>query len=143
MNQVTAFIIKYKWVIIAIIVLIIVIAIAYNRGKSYRPGSVALPPDINPGDSTTFNPTQYTDDIYNDLSCWFCVHSVKPYDAALRLSNTQLVAVWNDWNRRYYEKFDNQNLITAINGDYSFSNGLFNNSGNNLVVRLEGLNLNQ
>lgn len=132
MNQVTAFIIKYKWVIIAIIVLLIIIYIAYRQGKSYRPGAVKLPPDIqgNSGNSGggLFDPTQYTDDIWTDIDCIFCFHDPAPYNKALTLSNTQLVAIWNDWNRRYYEKAGNKNFCQSIDGEggYTSSQAWYN-----------------
>lgn len=138
------FIIKYKWIIISIIVLLIIIYIAYSRGKSYRPTAVTLPPDIQTGDQHTFDPTQYTDNIWNDIDCVFCFHDPAPYNAALTLSNTQIVAIWNDWNRRYFEKAGNKNLCQVITGEYTIGfgwNAQWLNAVNNFGARLYALKL--
>lgn len=119
---------KYKMLIISIVFILIIVGIIYyvgkHAGKKYVPDDIIIPGDLhNPGDPKTFNPGPYTDAIHYDLSCYFCVHSPTPYSSAMKLSNSQLAAVYNDWNKRYSEKFDHQTLIQAIQSEFTILPG--------------------
>lgn len=117
---------KYKMGIITIVIILVIIGVIYYSGKSagrkYVPDDVVIPPDLqHPGDPKTFNPGPYTDAIYEDVSCYFCVHSSTPYTSAMKLSNSQLAAIYNDWNKRYAKDFDSKTIIQAISGEYTLN----------------------
>lgn len=137
---------KYKNVVIGIIIVIVVILIIYfwgkRNGKKYTPKEVTLPSDLQgAGVPTNWNPSSITDDIYEDLDEIVGVHSAIPYENALTLSNSQLVAVWNDWNKRYFNEFGNKNIVQAIKGETSLWNYDWALATANLVNRYATLNL--
>lgn len=140
MNSATNFIIKYKWWILAAIVLLVIIIIAYKRGKSYRPQQVKLPPDIQTGNPDTFDPTNYTDSIFRDIDCVACTHDSGPYNNANTLSNSQITAIWNDWNRRYYQKWS-MDMATAMCGEWTYWNINWANAVCTLYNRFKALGL--
>lgn len=136
---------KYKTVIGVVIGIIIIIAVIYILGrrsiKNRIPKDVELPPDTQPGDQTNFNPGPFTDAIYEDISEIIGVHDSQPYQALLGLSNSQLVAVYNDWNQRYYNKYK-QTLTQAIAGESSVWNYSWLSVAGTLIDRLKSLNCN-
>jgi hypothetical protein len=112
---------NFKEILYVIIVLMIVVAIIYfmgkYAGKATPPEVVRLPNDTNPG--LTFNAGPYTDAIHKDIYAGiFTGRTVKPYNDVLLLSDSQLVAIYNDWNKRYF-KDDNENLIQAMRSERS------------------------
>lgn len=135
---------KYKWWIIAAVILLIIILIyVYYQGKKYRPSTVILPPDVQPGGATTFDPSTYTNAIHTDVTCYFCMHDSTPYADANALSNSQLVAIYNDWNKRYYEE-DSETIVQAIKGerDTFGLNYAWQYIAGTLISRYESLGLN-
>lgn len=112
------------WKIIIILIIILIIYLLYRayKNKYYPAKDVTLPTDTQSGNITTWNPSAYTDAIYNDLNSVFTPHSATPYESANKLSNSQLVAIYNDWNDRYKAKFSNLDIIDAINGDFTWWN---------------------
>lgn len=137
---------KMKNVIIGIAIILVVILIIYflgkRKGKKYTPQEVELPNDTQ-GASVplNWNPGTITDDIFEDLDEVAGTHSAMPYNNALTLSNSQLVAVWNDWNNRYFESFDNKTMTQAIQGDSSFWNYAWALATESLVKRFDSLGL--
>lgn len=118
---------KNSGLIITIVIILIIVGIIYYVGKhagtKYKPMDIVIPPDIQaPGTPGIYNPSPITDAIYEDVSEKFGVHETEPYAAALKLSNSQLAAVYNDWNQRYSEKFDHKTIIQAIQGEYTIWN---------------------
>lgn len=135
---------KYKTAIILIVITLGIIAIIYfwgkGEGKKYVPEDIVIPTDTQPtGTGPQFNPGVYTDAIYEDLSCNFCLHSTVPYNAVMKLSNSQLAILYNDWNKRYAKDFDNKTIIQAIKGEYTLWNTAWVQATYNLVLRLESL----
>jgi hypothetical protein len=120
---------QYQHIIIIAVLTIAVIAViwywAYHSGKKYVPKDVELPGDTSSG-GTTFNPRKYTDAIADDLYTYLGAlsHSATPYLEANKLSNSQLAAVWNDWNHRYFEKH-NEDLMQAIQADSGIDTVLY------------------
>lgn len=112
------------WKIVIIVIIIIVIYLIYRSYKNryVQAKDVVLPPDTQGGNITNWNPGQYTDAIYNDLNDTVSFHSAQPYTDVLGLSNSQTVAIYNDWNDRYKSKFDNKDLISAMEGDFTIWN---------------------
>lgn len=135
---------QYKWWIIGIgggiIILAILFVIVYKKGKLWRPDDVKLPPDTQPGGATNFNPGPYTEAVWKDLDCIFCTHDAAPYEALMKLSNSQLVSVYNDWNKRYFNK-NNETIIQAMNGDWSGWNLNWEHTLKDALLRFESLNL--
>lgn len=101
--------------------------------------TVQLPPDIQAGGITTFNPGQYTDAIFEDLDEVIGVHEAGPYNEALKLSNSQFVAIYNDWNERYKSKFDNKDIISAIEGEFTAWNYSWASVAGTFVQRMKTL----
>lgn len=134
---------KYKWWLLGAIVVIglsIAFIVVYKKGKKWAPGKVDLPPDTQPGGATNFEPGPYTEAIWKDLDCVFCTHDSAPYEALMRLSNSQLVSIYNDWNARYFKK-NNETLIQAIEADFTVWNSTWATTASNVITRLESLNL--
>ena len=134
----------YKTQIIWVLIILALIAIIFiwgrSQGSKYKPKDVPIPPDLqNPNDPKTYNPAPITDAIFQDLDEVFGVHNSAPYEAAIKLSNSQLAAVYNDWNRRYSQKFDHQTLIQALEGDFSVWNSNFEYTVKDLVLRLKSI----
>lgn len=112
------------WKITIIIVILLIIYFIWKKfNNRYIPAKdVTLPPDTQSGNITTWNPGSYTDAIFNDLNDTFTPHSSTPYVNANQLSNSQLVAIYNDWNERYKSKFSNLDIISAVEGDFTVWN---------------------
>lgn len=136
---------KYKWWIIggAILLIALILFLVYRAGKKYRPETVILPPDTQPGGATTFDASSYTDAIHTDVTCYACLHSSAPYADANALSNSQIVAIYNDWNKRYYQE-DNETIVQAIKGerDTFGLNFAWQYNAGTLVSRFQSLGLN-
>lgn len=113
-------------IIIVVVVIGIVLAIYFSgkrAGKKTVPAPVPLPADTRGGSiSPTFNPGPYTDPIWEDIDEIFGVHEAAPYVALNKLSNSELVAVYNDWNQRYFTKAGHKTMPQAIKGEYTFWN---------------------
>lgn len=118
---------KNSQIIILILVVLVVVGIIYwigkRQGKKYVPDDILIPSDTqSPGTPGMYNPGPITDGLYEDLDEVFGVHEAEPYRAALKLSNSQLAAVYNDWNKRYAKEFDSKTIIQAIQGEYTVWN---------------------
>lgn len=127
-----------KYILIGVVVLVVGYYI-YRQGKKYVPKDVVLPPDIQPGGATNFNAGSFTDAVYDDVYCYFCLHSATPYNNILTLSNSELVAVYNDWNKRYFSK-DNETLVAALLKESSI-NQIWLNAVKNVIERYKSLGL--
>lgn len=135
---------KNSGIIITILIVLAVTGIiwyfAKRSGKKYVPKDIVIPPDTQPnGTSGVYNPGPITDGIYEDLDEVIGVHESEPYTAAMKLSNSQLAAVYNDWNQRYAKDFDNKTIIQAIEGDFSAWNLSWASVVDNLLIRLRSL----
>lgn len=131
---------KTYLVIGAILFVIIIAVYFYYRGKRYTPKDVVLPSDTQaPGTDPNFNPGKYTDAIHEDLTSIFSLHDAAPYRTANTLSNSQLIAIYNDWNHRYAADFGSKNIIDAIKGDYTVWNIDWQEAASAFVSRLETL----
>lgn len=109
-----------KYGIGALVVLILsVFFIGKALGKikgGGKPDKVKLPGDTHPGqEGKDWSPGPVTDAVKNLIYSWVG-RNVEPLSNLLELSNTQFVAVWNDWNKRYY-KLDDETLKTALEGE--------------------------
>lgn len=132
---------KYRAFIIIAVVIIIIIAIIYFKGrrdgKKYVPEMVKLPVDTNT--SSTFNPGPYTDALKNDLY-GYGLRNAKPYQDLLTLSNTQFVAVYNDWNKRYFSKWK-ETLPQAIKAEWPSWNHSWASAASAVLERFQTLSL--
>lgn len=63
-----------------------------------------------------FDPTAYTDALYQDIDCIFCWRNYDIYEKLLALPSSPFRAVADDWNKRYYNKYK-QSLAIAIAGE--------------------------
>jgi hypothetical protein len=134
-----------KNTLITIVVIGGLVALIYFLGRrSYKkqlPTEVEIPTDYqNPGDTGSFNPGVFTDAIADDLYGWFTLHSAKPYSDVLALSNSHVVAIHNDWNRRYFMKHK-ETLYQAIAAESTAWNYAWVSATGSLMKRLKELNL--
>lgn len=133
-----------KNIAIVIVVILIIVAIIYflgkRAGKKTTPQEVELPSDIQPNEITSFNPGPYTDAIFQDVNELFGFRDAEPYNQALGLSNTQLVAVYNDWNQRYLNKVG-KTMTKAIQDETTLWNYSFISAAKTLIDRLKNLKL--
>jgi len=129
------------WKVIIIVAIIVILYLLYRAYKNrYVPAKdVQLPSDTQAGGITTWNPGQYTDSIFEDLDEVAGVHEAKPYTEALNLSNSQMVAIYNDWNSRYKSKFDNKDIIAAIEGEWTVWNYSWTTAAGNFITRMKTL----
>lgn len=132
------------YIIIFLIVVLILLAVFFigkYKGKQYAPETVILPSDIQGSNvPTNWNPGSITDGIYHDLDTYLS-HDATPYNDALALSNSQLVAVHNDWNKRYFKEFGNMTLVQAIQDESTVWNYAWSSSTGALVNKLKSLGL--
>lgn len=119
---------NWKPILITFVAVLAVALIIYfagkKAGKATLPQEVKLPSDTqnqNRQENPTFNPGPYTDAIYQDIYEVLGMHNKAPYVELLKLSNTELVAVYNDWNKRYYSK-DKETIVQAIKGEWTIWN---------------------
>lgn len=125
-------------IVIAVIIILYLLYRAYNN--RYVPAKdVQLPSDTQAGGITNWNPGQYTDAIFEDLDEVAGVHEAQPYTEALNLSNSQMVAIYNDWNQRYKSKFDNKDIIAAIEGEFTAWNYSWSTAAGNFATRMKTL----
>lgn len=136
---------KYKTVIGIVVSIIIIITVIYILGrrsiKKQIPKDVELPSDTQAGGQTNFNPGPFTDAVYEDITEIIGTRDSVPYQNLLGLSNSQLVAVYNDWNQRYYSKVK-QTLTQAIADEMTIWNYSWVTVAGTLIERLKGLNCN-
>lgn len=135
---------KYKSIIITILVIAGILIGIYlygqEQGKKYVPNDIIIPPDLQAsGTPDVFNAGPYTDALFRDMDCTFCLRDSTPYSAALSLSNSQLAAVYNDWNKRYASQFDGMTIIQAINDERTVTNLGWTELAGALVRRFKSL----
>ena len=131
-----------NWKIILVVVVVIILLIfVYKKGRKWVPKQVKLPPDTQPGGAINFNPGTYTDAIFKDIDCVFCTHKIKPYADLNALSNSQLVAVYNDWNQRYFSEY-NETIVQAMSGELSFLGYTWAQTVKLVIERYKSINLN-
>jgi hypothetical protein len=106
-----------------------------------QPKDVELPGDVQPvGQGSSFNPGAYTDALERDIYGKLSTRSSKPYNDVLALSNSQVVAIHNDWNKRYYHKHK-ETIYQALSREYTIWNLFWLNAAGALMARLASLNL--
>lgn len=113
-----------KWTIAIVIGVLFAFLIAYWLGKSYGkslpPKKIPLPDDVEGerGKLSDEKIKEITDAFYEDIRgvSLFNVHNMQPYMEYLVVSNKDKVKIINDWNNRYYHKW-NEDLATAIEGE--------------------------
>lgn len=135
---------KNKGIVITIFVILVIIGVIYyigkGAGRKYVPDDIVIPTDTqSPGTPSNWNPGPYTDAIFQDLDEVFGVHEAKPYHAANQLSNSQLAAVYNDFNKRYSKDFDSKTIIQAIESEFTIWNQEWANIAGALVQRFKSL----
>lgn len=135
---------KYKMIIIIIVIILIIAGVIYyigrNAGGKYVPKDIVIPYDTQaPGTPGIYNPGPVTDGIYEDLKEIVGIHETEPYRAAMKLSNSQLAAVYNDWNQRYAKDFESKTIIQAIQDEMTVWNYSWAIVTGDLVTRFKTL----
>jgi hypothetical protein len=117
-----------KSIIIGIVLIAIIIAVAYFAGK--KKGGEDFPeytPPADPGNGD--NASQYIDNnfvqtmvgkLYEDLKgmAFFETYSVDTWQGYASASDTNFVAIYNEWNDKYYSKW-NKTLVQKIQNERS------------------------
>jgi hypothetical protein len=141
--------------IIAAIV-VTVIAIIYFAGRkagknaSNNPWQAPLPKDdahstgSSPVDSAKVR--TIADDLYADLDKWdwnpfTFTRDVEVYKRFNSLSDTEFVAVYNDWNFRFSSEFSGKSLPAVIKDELGWGLGQFNSIRDSIILRCERLKL--
>ncbi len=135
---------KYSEIIILILLAGVAVTIIYfsgkKKGKQYRPEDVVLPPDNQgSGNTDTFSPAPYTDAIKDEIYSWG-FRDATPLEDINSLSNSKFVAVYNDWNKRYYGK-DKETLVGAIKKESSLWNYAWDGAKLTFINKAQTLNL--
>jgi hypothetical protein len=128
---------------VIILIIIAIFLLGKYKGKQWTPEAVKLPTDIQPNyvtGNSEWNPGPITESIYDELN-GFSPRDSTPYNNALALSNSQLVAVNNDWNKRKFKDFDNQTIRQALAKEYTIWNYSWVSATSTLVDRLKSLGL--
>lgn len=86
------------------------------------------------------------DDLYADLVKWdwnpFAFsRDVAIYQRFNSLSDTEFVAVYNDWNARFSIEFDGKSLPVVIKDEIGWGLGQFNSMRDSIIQRCERLKL--
>ena len=117
-----------KSTIIGIVLIVIIIAVAYFSGK--KKGSEDFPEYTPPADpGTGEDAAQYIDHnfvetmvskLYEDLKgmAFFESYGIDTWQDYASCSDTNFVAVYNEWNNKYYSNW-NKTLIQKIQGERS------------------------
>lgn len=133
-----------KKTLIAILIILAIGVIIYfvgkGAGKKYVPDDIVIPPDTQaPGTPGIYNPGPATDAIYEDLDEIWGYHESGPYIAANKLSNSQLAAIYNDWNKRYAKDFDSKTIIQAMEDESTVWNVAWTTIVGQLINRFKTL----
>ncbi len=149
-------ILKYKTYMIVIGIAVVVIAVIYFIGRkagknaSYNPWQAPLPEDAPHGTGLLVvdgaKVRTIADDLYADLDKWdwnpfTMVRDVDVYKRFNSLSDTEFVAVYNDWNARFSSEFNGKSLLVVIKGEYSWGLGQFNSLRDSILQRCDRLKL--
>lgn len=127
--------------LIIVAILVAVFLIGRHKGKQYTPSTVKLPSDTQGiAVPSNWNPGTITDAIHYDVYCKVCFRSTQPYTDAAALSNSQLVAVHNDWNQRYFSE-NKETLRQAIEAEYSALNSAASTAMGIVTDKLKSLGL--
>lgn len=120
--------------VITIAIILIALYFIYYGYKKYKywknlPEEINIPDDdpfkpVTPGStpSITFNPQPLTDKLYKDISGWAFFNNYEPWQQLSALSDSDIVKIMNDWDKRYYNVW-NETLYQAFSGEtrYSFN----------------------
>lgn len=132
------------YIIVGLIIIAILLAVFFigkYKGKQYAPDTVKLPSDTQ-GTSvpSNWNPGTITDALHYDLYCKACFRNTQPYIDASALSNSQVVAVHNDWNQRYFSE-NKETLRQAMDAEFTAFNSAADTAMGILKEKLKSLGL--
>ena len=104
---------KFVGITAAITFLLLYIVTSQFTRQVLLSGPSAVPTG---GGCDDFDPTPYTDAIQDDIYSLFSFRQTQPYKKLLSLADCQVISVWNDWNRRYYD-LDQETLRVAMSNE--------------------------
>ncbi len=136
-------------VVIVVLFIIIYITVRKKALKDAVPETVQIPSEN--GGTESFNPGPYTDAIYREVDKDNRIYGrdLKPHFDLLQLSNPKFVAVFNDWNTRYFSKAK-RSLIQRYQDEYGYGwpyswadsdHGSFTDVKQKILDRAKDLNL--
>ena len=80
--------------------------IGKNIGKSAPPKEIVEPDDIKDPTNPTFSPTAITNELYNTVKGVSLFDNTDVYKKLSILSDNNLAKVLNDWDDRYFAKWN-------------------------------------
>lgn len=130
-----------------IVLLIVVLVISWQVYKKIKftvqqPRPIPLPDDNPLGPfQGSFNPVPLTEKLYQDIRGWKFFNNYEPWKELSALSDTQVVQVMNEWDKRYFSTWG-ETLLEAFSGELRYKVNTWFSSANFLNVlrqRLERL----
>lgn len=106
-----------------------------------RPDHVNVPPDASGGIDSAFDASPWVENLHDDLyKSWFSAftRNTSLYENMSKLSNANLVKIYNLWNDRYFDE-EKETIVAAIDRDYFY--GAAFNYAKNVNDRLKGMGL--
>lgn len=115
---------KYqKYIIIGVLVLVFFIVVYVMVKKKALSDAVPESVEVTDenGNTVTFNPGPYTDALYKEMDKDNRIYgrNLQPHLDLLELSSPKFVAVFNDWNKRYFSK-EKRSLVQRYQDEYGY-----------------------
>jgi hypothetical protein len=105
--------------------------------KNRKPPQIDIPDDL--GSNNNYNPTAMTDALFNAIQGMSVYDNTSIYQQFNSLSDNEMALVMNDWDKRYFSKW-NQTLFQAFSKEYFwFTNKTLMNSIYKRLEKLEQL----
>lgn len=128
---------RFITAVIVITFILVYIITSQVTKRFYLAGPAEVPTGAG---AENYNALPLTQKLYDDIYAVFSFRQEAPYRELLALSDAQFIAVYNMWNRTYYEK-DQETLPKAIAGENSGLFTEFKGLQSSLARRFQTLNL--
>jgi hypothetical protein len=147
---------KYRQYFILFGIVLAVAVIIYFTGRragkkaSDNPWQAPLPTDIGNGSGPSSvdwaKIRSITDDLFSDLEKldWIPMWGtrvIQVYEQWNSLSDTEFVAVYNDFNSRFSSRFSGKSVVVILKDEWSWGSSAFNSLRASIISRCERLKL--
>lgn len=92
-----------------------------------------------PAGAENYNPSSLAQRLYNDISCWVCLHDFDVYRELAGLSDAQFIKVYNEYNKNFYSKYNETLAVSIAEEGFGIANESLKQS---LMQRFKSLRLN-